>query len=436
MRAVRFLLTGYRPVLAAALGVALALVVLSSSLHSTTAAWRWLGVNSEYVSFGDLRVITHSIPCAAAGADPYRAGGCDEYWAKHPNPAAPNIDVLLNYPPIWLQAGRLGVSPQVTNALGISLALIAVCAFAAMLRPRTIAGGVLTLGAVLSPAVLLGVERGNIDLLIFAALVFTILGTARRSPAWRNAIRFVTLVVLTVLKLYPVACVTLCLRMRRGWRVAAIAAFAAAGAAVLAAGPRLADVLHNTPRPSYQAFGSLQVFLEWGKYLGRADGPPSGAVRMLALLACVACVAVCATLTLRQGASRASAVLPPAIDEGDGRGELALAGLSIFALCFVQGASYDYRLIFLTCTLPLLIQAYEDAPDWRRLSAPAAIVAFMWLSRMDNRIFFSGEILDWVIFAVGSAWILRNFGASSPVRCRSDQRRGLDLQQLLKRVLH
>jgi hypothetical protein len=113
-------------------------------------------------------------------------------------------------------------------------------------------------------------------------------------------------------------------------------------------------------------------------------------------------------LTLSQGASRASAVLPPAIDEGDGRGELALAGLSVFALCFVQGASYDYRLIFLTCALPLLIQAYEDAPDWRRLSAPAAIVAFMWLSRMDNRIFFSGEILDWVIFAVGSAWILRN----------------------------
>ena len=85
-----------------------------------------------------------------------------------------------------------------------------------------------------------------------------------------------------------------------------------------------------------------------------------------------------------------------------------MAGLSVFALCFVQGASYDYRLIFLTCALPLLIQAYEDAPDWRRLSAPVAIVAFMWLSRVDRRIFFGGEILDWVIFTVGAVWILRN----------------------------
>jgi Glycosyltransferase family 87 len=409
MRAVRFLLTGYRPALVAALGVALALVLLSNSLHSTTAAWRWLGVNSENVSFGDLRVITHSIPCAAAGADPYRVGSCDEYWAKHPDPAVPNIETLLNYPPIWLQTGRLGVSPQATNTLGIALALLAVCAFATMLRPRTMVGGILTLAAVLSPAVLLGVERGNIDLLIFAALVFTILATARLSPVWRDAIRLVTFVILTVLKLYPVACFTLFARMKRGWLLAVVAAFAAIGAAVLAAGPQFAAVLHNTPIPSYQAFGSLQIFLEWDKYPGLENGPPSGAMRVLVLLACVATVAVCAALTLGPRASPSlSAMLPAAIDRSDGRGELALAGLSVFALCFVQGASYDYRLIFLTCALPLLIQAYEDAPDWRRLSAPVAIVAFMWLSRVDRRIFFGGEILEWVIFTVGAVWILRN----------------------------
>jgi len=264
-------------------------------------------------------------------------------------------------------------------------------------------------GRVLSPAVLLGVERGNIDLLIFAALVFTILATARLSPVWRDAIRLVTFVILTVLKLYPVACFTLFARMKRGWLLAVVAAFAAIGAAVLAAGPQFAAVLHNTPIPSYQAFGSLQIFLEWDKYPGLENGPPSGAMRVLVLLACVATVAVCAALTLGPRASPSlSAMLPAAIDRSDGRGELALAGLSVFALCFVQGASYDYRLIFLTCALPLLIQAYEDAPDWRRLSAPVAIVAFMWLSRVDRRIFFGGEILDWVIFTVGAVWILRN----------------------------
>jgi hypothetical protein len=74
---------------------------------------------------------------------------------------------------------------------------------------------------------------------------------------------------------------------------------------------------------------------------------------------------------------------------------------------------------FLTCALPLLIQAYDDAPDWRRLSATAAIVAFMWLSRMNNRIYFSDEILDWVIFTVGAAWILRNLVRVSAAPART-----------------
>jgi hypothetical protein len=74
-------------------------------------------------------------------------------------------------------------------------------------------------------------------------------------------------------------------------------------------------------------------------------------------------------LTLSQGASRASAVLPPAIDEGDGRGELALAGRSVFALCFVQGASYDYRLIFSH------VRAAATDPGLRRRSGLAQVVS-------------------------------------------------------------
>jgi hypothetical protein len=406
MKAVRFLLTGYRPVLAAALGVALALGLLSTSLRSMPEAWHRLGVNSQPVSFGDLRVITHSIPCAAAGGDPYRAGSCDAYWAAHPDPTVPKLTVLLNYPPVWLQIGRLGVSPRMTDALGMALALAAACAFFAMLRPRTVTGGVLTLAAVLSPPVLLGVERGNIDLLVFAVVVLTILGTARRASVTRDLIRAVVIIALTVLKLYPLACVVLFAPALRGWITSTAIACVAIGVTIAAAGSRLADVLHNTPVPSYPAFGALAGLVELAKYVGSGDGAPSVEMRAIALLACVAVVAaVAAPVFARHGPRPLPALLPPA-GHGDAHSDLALAGLAIFALCFVLGSSYDYRLIFLVCALPLLIDAYEMAPHWRKLCAPATIVGYMWLSRFSNYIFFSDQLISWTIFAVGGAWVL------------------------------
>lgn len=391
--------------LAAALAVALALGLLSSSLGDMPAAWHRLGVNSQNVSFGDLRVITHSIPCAAAGHDPYRAGDCDAYWAEHPDPAVPKLTVVLNYPPIWLATGRLGVSPRMTDALGWAFALATVCAFAAMLRPRTVTGGLLTIAAVLSPPVLLGVERGNIDLLVFSGLVFTILGTASRASATRDAIRAVVIVALTVLKLYPVACVVLLARAWRGWIIASAVAFVAIGAALAAAGARFVDVLRNTPMPSYPAFGSLVGLIEWSKYVGWA-GTPSLPMRALTLFACVAAiVAVTAPVLARRAPRPLPQWLPPT-GHGDAHGDLALAGMAVFSLCFLLGSSYDYRLIFLVCTLPLLIDAYESAPHWRKLCAPGTIVGFMWLSRVSNHIFFGDELLAWAIFAFGGTWVL------------------------------
>jgi len=402
--ATRILLTGYGPVLTAAALLLAALGSLHAATGSWERAWRDLGVPSYHNSFGDLRVITHSIPCADSGIDPYVKDACNSYWKQNPQRDAPYQDLLLNYPPIWLESGRLGVSPASTNALGAAIGLAALLCLWRILRPRTIAGGLIVVSALLSPSILLGFERGNIDLVVFSLLVAAIVATERCTPAVRTAVRAASVVLLTVLKFFPVAAVTLLFRARRRWIVILATAILAIAAAWLVADGRFASVLLNTPKFDNLAFGSLPLLIGMDRALG-GSGVASKGMSLLALaLSAVAFLAVFVPTLMRKLESPFPRYLPTI--GNDLNGSLAMAGLSIFCAAFLFGASFDYRLIFLVLTLPLLIAAQEDDPTGsRRLVAPVTIVVFLWLSRVTDKIAHADEILDWAIFAVGSASI-------------------------------
>jgi hypothetical protein len=399
-------LTGYGPVLTA---TALLLAVLGA-LHAATGSWEraWhdIGVPSYHNTFGDLRVITHSIPCADAGIDPYVKEACNDYWKANPRAEAPYQDLLLNYPPIWLQSGHLGASPASTNLLGVAIGLAAMLCFWRILRPRTAVGGLIAVAAILSPSILLGFERGNIDLVIFSMLVFVIVVTQRLPAASRAWVRGIGVVLMTVLKFFPVVCVTLLVRSRRSWITALATGIVAVAAAWFAADGRFASVLSNTPKVDNLAFGSLPLLIGLNKALGGAGVVSKGASVLAMLMSVAAFLAVFVPAWKRKLARPLPQYLPAI--EDDLNGSLAVAGLSIFCVAFLFGASFDYRLIFLVLTLPLLIAAYEhenEREGARRLVAPVVIVVFFWLSRATDKIAHVDEVLDWVIFAVGSAWI-------------------------------
>ncbi len=396
------LLRGSRAVILSMIALVLALLLLSVLLHSLPRAWKLLGVQGGGdLTFGDLRVITYSVECAHGGGDPYTANGCKLYWAQHPDPKAPAHTILYNYPPIWLQAWRIALLPAATNGVGITFALLTFAAFALMFRPQTAVGGILTVGAVLSPPVLLAIQRGNSDLLIFSLLVLTVLATARLSVPLRNAIRACLIVVLTVLKLFPIACVALFARTLKGWAVAIFVAIIAAVLTLWSGGHRLLDVFHNTPVFSCPTFGALSIFLGWSD-LFRITADPAK-LRLLALGVALLTAALSASFAFVH--SRPP-FLPPLIAD-DAIGNLALAGIAIFVLCFTLGTNFDYRLIFLTATLPSLIGWYEAKPGLERFVPPVAIIAFFWLSRLSAHLLYADEILDWTIFVFAAMELTR-----------------------------
>jgi len=387
-----FLLKGRRPVLFAFTALGVAFLLLAIVLHSLPRAWRVLSVPNPTVSFGDLRVITHSVACAHGGGDPYSEHGCDAYWAAHPDPYATQLKMSYNYPPIWLEGWRIGLFPITTNPAGISFVLLTFLAFGLIFHPRTAAGGILTIATVLSPSMMVGIQRGNSDLLIFALLVFALLATAKLSLPLRSTLRALAIVILTVLKLFPIACVALFARSLKGWGLAILTAAIAAALTVLSGGRRLLDVFHNTPTTTFPAFGAAPIFLGWASLL-RIQADP-GRLRLIATFAALFVVALAAYVALRDLRRGSQSLLK----EENVLTDLALAGIAVFVLCFTLGSNFDYRLIFLTLTLPLLIERYESDAQLRRLLPPVVIVALLWLSRATAHILYFDEILDWIIF--------------------------------------
>lgn len=398
----------------AAVLLALLLGTLYFATSSMERAWRLIGVPSYHNTFGDLRVITNSLPCVAAGVDPYVKNACNDFWKNNPQAGAPYQDLLLNYPPVWLNISHLGASPQTTSIFGVIIGALAFMALLRIFRPKTPIGGAITIAALLSPSVLLGFERGNIDLVIFSCLTFLIVFTENLPARFKAIGRCMGLIALTILKFFPVVCVTVLVRSRRSWVLAFGTGLVAIAATWLCADGRFAAVLSNTPKVDNLAFGSLPLFIGIQKALTGSGHVSKGMSLAAFLLSAIAFLTLFVPMLLGKRKSPFPQYLHPLTD--DVNGNLALAGLSIFCVGFLFGASFDYRLIFLTLPLPLLIAAYENdvGRSVKRLVAPLAIVLFFWLSRATDKIFYADEILDWIIFAVGSAWVASRLFLQSP----------------------
>jgi hypothetical protein len=134
------------------------------------------------------------------GVDPYTPQAC-------------NVD-SFNIPPTWLWLGLLGVDGSDSAWLSAVLIATAMIVLVLLLRGRTWYHGVIALGALVSPSVMMGVERGNLDLLILAIVGSAALIYNERSIA-RTCVAVMLLALGVALKLFPMLCISLAARFSR-----------------------------------------------------------------------------------------------------------------------------------------------------------------------------------------------------------------------------
>jgi hypothetical protein len=296
-----------------------AVIAIVSSIGSFgwVRTWSSLTVPSMYPPFGDIRIIQAAIISLEHGYDP-RVFNIGDNWGR-----------AYNIPTPWIEIGKaLNFTNErrfIIASTVVTLFFVGICAFLLFRFPSF---GLLA--SVVSTSTLVGIERGNVDLILFCLL----LPAALRLPkSWSP----IPILVGTLLKLYPVFALA-ALYIQRQYRMLAVSVVLAIGIFAYLWN-ELSSIQSTTPVGCYFAYG-ISPIVKCFLFLGL----PAWAL-VITIIGIVAMA-----LALAYFFSKSDSVRPqqgPVFD-------LMLVGSAIYVGTFALTTNFDYRLIFLIFCIPFL----------------------------------------------------------------------------------
>jgi hypothetical protein len=360
-------------------------------------AWEWFQVPATTPSFLDLRSVTSGWECTRKGIDVLIRNPCDPF----PRPA--------NYPRVWLWPSFLGLGQSSTLILGI---VVAVAFFAGALvlmghveSPMDVLVWICLL---VSPAVMLGVERGNADLIVFPIVVAGVLLLRAGGVVVRVAAH-AALLFAAMLKLFPAFAFVALFRQPR--RRALIGAGLVGIGFLIYVLVTLNDIrtIHRVlPQKIYYSYGAdvgvraatLWLSVHYASLRSLAQHNTEQIVNWSLVAIAVGIAALVAWWWKS-----------PSGDEQTVEMDAFVAGTAIYAGSFVLEHNFDYRLVYLLLAVPQLLR-------WARSSRLAVLVLLtvmstLWLSEVLSNGYWTqhyplpyDEILNWALFSVllGMAW--------------------------------
>jgi hypothetical protein len=314
--------------------------------------WDKLGVPARGTpTFLDLRSVTSAWECRTHGLAVLPMNPCDPL--RRP----------ANYPRIWTLPGEFGAGQGATTVLGWIIGVVFLVAAVLALPPDAGISEALVYAAVVcSPAAMLGIQRGNVDLLLFV-LVCLALFLLRRSREGTFRAHWLILLA-ALLKLFPGLAAGALLRLRP-LRVRLLAACAAVFVVyALLSLHELRTIARVTPQINGYSYG---VHMLGGWLATSSLGVPWRVCDLLLIV--VALV----------GGSVAAGQLRPGDGAADPRvADAFVAGSGIYVLTYLVARSFDYRLVFLLLTVPQLVR-WARARSWPAVIGIVALLASTWL---------------------------------------------------------
>lgn len=326
--------------------------------------------------FTDMRVVTAGWECTRRGLDVLRENPCD--WLGRP----------MNYPRVWTLAAGWDWGEAQANVLGLLVGALFLVALYLALEGLTPDGAVATVFLVLSPPVAFGIERGNIDLLMFTLVVAALIGL--RSAAWQAAAPAFVLSA-SLLKLYPLLAVAALTHGRRRDALAMLTlVLVSFGLYIAVTYPDLELISSGTPRPvgtHAHGVGGLVDLVRNGFDLTPA---PAGDWRMSPGLQRTLVIALLVVAILVAGALVRWTSLR---DLARGHADVPLvrsfwAGGAIYAGTYAFGYNFDYRLVFVLLLLPLTCAWWRHTPATRSLGmfGFATLLVAFWTSELQTHV--------------------------------------------------
>jgi hypothetical protein len=375
------------------------------ALGGRLRGWERLGVPASTLRFADLRNLTSAWDCARRGLAVLPVNPCDP--GKRP----------ADFPQLWLLPWHLGLGAGDTVALAfVQAAVFLLAAVLVLPLGASLKAGALFAVVLCSPAVMLGVERENPDLILFPLVLAGVLLVARS----RDAAGAAALLAAAILKLYPIFAVAALFRRgtRRGILLGLVvcAAFVVYG---LADFSYLHRMLGAIPPSNSFSYGVRRAS-EWFGITAQGAVGTFGWYRVWDVLLVCAALLAGWLASLRAGA--------PVTGDAAATRDLDLfwAGASIYVGSYAIFLSNDYRLIFCILTLPQLARWIAERRPLAYVTV-AGLLLILWLNDWPtmpgvhvvldawNRATASGSgatplpivvIAQWVVCVTFVAWLL------------------------------
>jgi hypothetical protein len=373
-----------RLVLLGAVALYFAIVAIPRLLWSFDV-WPGLGVPSGPTLFYDARNVAAAADCQRLGYDPLVNNPCD-----------PTNRVLV-YPRVWLLLGHLGLEQSQTPLFGTLVVGLFLASLLLFLGRLTLGQGVVAAIAVSSPAVMLAVERGNMDLVLFAVFVAAVL-LWRTRPQIAVMVSPVMIVLAAVAKLYavfalPVFAFTRERRIR--WVVVACVAIP-----LLYIVFSLDDIkaIASAPEGGLLFSYGIRILPGWLYHLVVPDAwQGQWLVAQGLVVVPVLVAAVIVWLRLRR---RFSPLLLSSLQRQSGSLLAFHFGVFVYLGTFLTRKNGDYRLVFLLLTLPQLFAWVADDSDDRRDFARAtlaAVLVCLWVGALSRHVAPADELGSWAV---------------------------------------
>ena len=364
--------------------VAVLLICTSFLLFGYNNTWRFWNINPMPRPFADLRSITGGAESFALGHDPL-----------YENPRDP-WNRLMNYPRIWQASFALGINQSHTQYIGGIIAVLffsgVLIAFIAVDRVTALILAIV----IFSPAVLLGIERGNIDLFMFFLLALALLAGRFNTVA---ALAFILLA--TILKIFPIFGLSYLLKEeKRRFFLLVLLALALLVAYIVLTFDDLQQIFKATPRQSVISYG-LNVGWMWVSDRSYLLGSITRLVSY-----CLVALVIISALFLRFSKNVSTAMRDNKYIDA------FRIGASIYAGTFLLGNNWEYRLMFLIFTIPQLVVWARKENMWLSRLAKVTMVAivvacwFFMISKVllfipvrQSLVMFLDELSTWIVFA-------------------------------------
>ena len=362
--------------------------------------WKLLGVPAKEYLFSDIYPFFVNEDCKII------SNNLRDYYEQFLN--CDESKRTFNYMPLWLYVLKFGINNEYHYFFGFTLITLFYISFFKLIKIKSNADLILYALIILSPPIMLAIERGNSDLLIFF-LCFISIYLLIKKKFFYNLLGYFLILFSSLIKFFPIFLILIFFKKNYYNK---FASFSVLFIFLIYIFFNIEDIFlikKNTQETLFLSYGfnilevSLKNFydnlniliLATKNYLYANNGTFKEVISEILYIEdfknnyfiisrCISIIIIIFSVVYSFKNKNNEKILI------NNNFYFFIAGASIFCGTFLLGANFDYRLIFLLLTVPYLI---EQKKNFIYL-----LILYFWISPISIFTLGLDDILSWILF--------------------------------------